>query len=331
MVSVGSVTRGALDIGRRLLPLPEGENGKPPKPSQMAAWVEANMELMVERGTLPIDWRSQMSSTRVPCSSCNRKGYEVDPTTGDETYCLVCRGYGSVPAEAAAACSLCRGDGWIRNPKWRPGNREPNSIECTRCTSPEQRVYTLQRQAGIPEKYLGWTLNGWIKKTAGQNAHVLDAVWSWARGTLSEETGYYGLFLHGGWGLGKTGAAAGATWELFAEGGHVDLRWIAWPMFCEQLNELMSVREAWMGYIDMYARSRYLIIDDLGMEEAGTDHKNRVLTMILERRANKPTLITSMFGLGELSGKYSEYAVDRIFELCVPVELEGHSLRRRAP
>lgn len=137
-----------------------------------------------------------------------------------------------------------------------------------------------------------------------------------------------GLYIHGGYGTGKTHTA----WAIKE---HLD----EVPLKCRMLNvtELMSDIKAdfdrspydkkrWEQDLTEY--NGVLILDDIGAERL-SDYVVEVFYLIINKRYNEmlPIIFTSNLTLGSLAEKVGERIASRIIEMCDVVELGGEDKR----
>lgn len=157
-----------------------------------------------------------------------------------------------------------------------------------------------------------------IVADALEDTHALRLVRRWLEARPSPW-----LVLLGGTGTGKTVAAAWAI--AHAHGAYIS---------ATQLRALMT-RAVWDGDdLPDAARSRLLVLDDLGAEKETDPEKfQAALFELLNRRQSERTrtIITSNLSRSRLADRtrYGDRVVDRINHLAHVVELSGATLRRK--
>ena len=143
-----------------------------------------------------------------------------------------------------------------------------------------------------------------------------------------------GLFITGGCGVGKSHLAFATANYLIKNGYSV----IAMTM----IDLLLKLKSSFNGgkrteeeILKIYEDCDLLIIDDLGKEKP-TEWALQMIYSIVDRRYNayKPIIITTNFNADELIKKLGDSSIanaimDRLFEICNYVSIEGESYRKR--
>ncbi len=136
-----------------------------------------------------------------------------------------------------------------------------------------------------------------------------------------------GLLLYGGVGTGKTFAAACIVNALIDTG-----RPCLMTNFSRVLNTLWGIEEK-QAYIDSFNKFDLLVLDDLGTERRSEYAQENVFNVIDARyRAKLPLIITTNLNIDEIKKPDSvgnSRIYDRVLEMCHPVEVNGHSRRRK--
>lgn len=145
-----------------------------------------------------------------------------------------------------------------------------------------------------------------------------------------------GLFICGECGVGKSHIAFATANALIQRGNSV----IAMTMIDLLLKVKSSFNAAVEGMTEeqilkIYTDCNLLIIDDLGKEKP-TDWVLQMIYAIIDRRYNalKPIIVTTNFTASELIKRFGDTSignaiVDRLFEICQYVPIEGESYRKR--
>lgn len=136
-----------------------------------------------------------------------------------------------------------------------------------------------------------------------------------------------GLYLYGGVGTGKTFYASCVANEI-AKAYKATVKMVS---VTRLVNDMFAAKDK-TAYISALADVDLLVLDDLGAE-GKTDYRvEQVFTLIDERyKAQKPLIVTSNIGYEKLKSAADikhQRIYDRIIDMCVPVAVEGRSMRR---
>jgi len=147
-----------------------------------------------------------------------------------------------------------------------------------------------------------------------------------------------GLYLHGSFGSGKTFLISAMFNELAKDG--VKSCIIFWPEFLTDLKTSFG-SDDFKEKLNQIKKSKLLLIDDIGAENTTPWSRDDVLCPILQYRMQEslPTFFTSNFTLEELESHLSvsrdgveivkaKRIMERIYQLCVDVELNSKNLRK---
>ena len=107
---------------------------------------------------------------------------------------------------------------------------------------------------------------------------------------------------------------------------------------------LLKIKSSFNAYNDkmteeqilkIYTDCALLVIDDLGKEKP-TEWALQMIYSVIDRRYNalKPIIVTTNFTASELIKRFGDSSignaiVDRLFEICQYVPIEGESYRKR--
>lgn len=312
-------------------------------PAAVYAWADEQSAALIRRrneaGHAP---KTDNAARTVPCPECGGRGWiGTGKTWADKCDNPGCR-LGRIDAADLVnpPCPICRGAGATRRDGFRVG--DPDFGKAAPCSCPVVPVTAggasmVNRfalgAAGMPAKYHGLTLGTWASDVAAGQGADYDHAGKLARalmdGTLPSVTiNRAGLIIIGAAGRGKSGLAAGVLREFMAAGRSA--RWVPFFGYCDQLNAIRNDGGNDRDTLMRDAQSQFLVIDDLGSEGKGTDHRTRVLLEILEARAGRPTIITTMHGFDKLLALYGDHNVGRIIEGFEPVHLDGRDIRAGA-
>lgn len=143
-----------------------------------------------------------------------------------------------------------------------------------------------------------------------------------------------GLYITGPCGVGKSHLAFAIANSLIEKGNSV----IAMTM----IDLLLKIRSSYKAenkseeeILRIYEDCALLVIDDLGKEKP-TEWALQMIYSIIDRRYNamKSIIVTTNFNANELidifgSSSTSRAIIDRLFEICRYVPIEGESFRRK--
>lgn len=197
----------------------------------------------------------------------------------------------------------------------------------------KQRKERLFIDADVPERFKGLDLQIFARKfsDAGKKDAVAAALHFKEHGKLPKSTPgqfYYGLYLYGGYGVGKTSILAPVftKWADALGGG-------LWLPFLSFMDEVRN------GYNDNTAHARIhsamtapiILIDDFGSvsRDIETAHTTDTMWQIIHHRNghNLPTLITSNLQEDQASSQFNEGLIQRMRELMKCIRVGGKVIR----
>lgn len=307
-------------------------------PAAVYAWADEQAAALIARRTEAGGANPNQTVTTIACPECAGRGYTGDGLAwADVCDNPGCR-LGRVPAGAqmTPTCPICHGYRVVRRdlPVGHPEFGRSQPCPCTRGELPVTREVSrfALGAAGVPPKYHHMTLSTWQSEVAaGQSEEYSRAFWlacDLVAGRLPERAqGRSGLMLMGKHGRGKSGLAAGAFQEFMAR--DVGCRWISFGHYCAMLNDLRSRGESDRDTLRRDIAAHVLVIDDVGSQGQATDHRMGVLKEILEGRAGRPTIITTMQTFDALAEQFGDHNVGRMIEDYEPITLDGRDMRLR--
>jgi len=187
-----------------------------------------------------------------------------------------------------------------------------------------QERIKCQRKAGFLESDMQhWTFSA----DDGADPRIMRAAKKYVDNFAQFKEQGKGLLLYGGVGTGKTFAAACIVNALIDTGKPCLM-----TNFARVLNTLWSIEEK-QAYIDSFNKFDLLVLDDLGTERRSEYAQENVFNVIDARyRAKLPLIITTNLSIEEIKKPDSvgnSRIYDRVLEMCHPVEVNGHSRRRK--
>lgn len=168
----------------------------------------------------------------------------------------------------------------------------------------------------VPRRFQGYRL-----ETSPLDAMVVDVARRWiSRDPV--DTGI-NLLITGSVGVGKTGLAIGALWELHERGVQP-----LWFVSTSALIDAMRPNSGEDGMLATCQKASVLVLDDLGTTR-GTDWEQDRLFALLNARyeEQRPTIVTTNVEIAELAASIGERSVSRLLEQHVIVAVDGPDRR----
>lgn len=182
----------------------------------------------------------------------------------------------------------------------------------------------ILRSAGIPPRYKGARLSDF-------GGDVVRQVSSFASGEC------HGAFIHGPVGTGKTHLGVALVKAAVESAVREQRR--ASTLVTSAPALLAEIRSSFRDgatlseddLIQRYARTEYLLVDDLGVER-GTDFAIQTLYLIVDARytAMRRTVFTSNLSVAEIAERLGDRIASRIVGMGCVLHLDGHD-RRLSP
>jgi len=190
-----------------------------------------------------------------------------------------------------------------------------------------ERYRRLMEDARLPRASEHWTFET-FPLLAGKGEAVRDVA-MYARG--ENRSTFTNLYISGPFGTGKTGLAV-CVLRARLQQGMPALFWTL-PDLLTRIKATYDAKreESENALIDQLGSVNLLVLDDLGTEKP-SDWQREKLYQIVNRRMNddRETVFTSNMTPFELEAHVGPRIVERIEYRCLPVELGGVNLRRRA-
>jgi DNA replication protein DnaC len=230
--------------------------------------------------------------------------------------------------EREPPCSLCGGLGFVRHnvPLEHPDFGKAFPCSCMEPKLAAERVARVFGRAEIPPKLAACSFATYALLPGDQTARAQVERWA--------TDGEGGLFLHGAYGVGKTGLAF-AAFRQRLETLHVDGLFRTSPDLLEAIRATFD-RETGGAtssqVTDAVKSVALLLLDDLGAEKV-TEWVEERLYMIVNHRylSGLATIYTSNLTLTQLGAKLSQRIAWRIKEMCEDniIHVQGANLRDR--
>lgn len=110
------------------------------------------------------------------------------------------------------------------------------------------------------------------------------------------------------------------------------------PVICVSINALLErIRDTYSKWgqegegtiLKALSIADLLIIDDLGTEQDTEWSRSRIYNIIDNRYRNRlPMIISTNKSIDQLKNMYHERTIDRLLEICTPIQNEGQSIRK---
>lgn len=197
-------------------------------------------------------------------------------------------------------------------------------IETEKERAKQERNERRRKACFVESNMANWT----FENDDRQNAKLSEAMLKYAENFAEFKKESKGLLLYGGVGTGKTYFAACIANKLIDKGYSVLM-----TNFARLTNQIQGMYEGKQEFIDSLNKYSLLIIDDLGAERKSEFMQEMVFNIIDSRyRSGLPLIITTNLTTDEIKQpKETSFAriYDRVLERCFPIEVSGHSRRRK--
>ena len=201
-----------------------------------------------------------------------------------------------------------------------------------------ERIERMQHRAGMGSRERRKTFSD-LEQTPDNYAAIMAAK-KYAQSYINRETRRKpSLFICGDLGTGKTHLAAAMANEIIENG-----RPVKYATFTQMTQEIRAAfysesKETEAETVRKYKTAALLFLDDLGKEKATEWSLAKLFELIDSRYSNGlPTVITSNYTLDQLADRLTppgsdkttaEAIIDRLWEDCQQVQINGQSWRRR--
>jgi DNA replication protein DnaC len=187
------------------------------------------------------------------------------------------------------------------------------------------RIEQLRQASLMPGKFRNITFRDYRKRPENERAFRIAI--AYVKQFAQNEKNNYGLLFYGPVGTGKSFTAACIANALLEQ--DISVVMTSFVKILQEIGPGSGVDEG--EYIRGLNRARLLIIDDLGAERSTDYAQEKVYNIIDSRvRANKPMILTTNLKMSEMlecTDIKFKRIYDRIFEACLPVEVNGTSFR----
>lgn len=212
-------------------------------------------------------------------------------------------------------------DSWTRTTKW---------CDCPAGVEAKQRhrdgeILEWIAESNIPLRLIRATLADF--PATPESSSAVDAARNWLQG--SEEG--HGLFIHGEYGVGKTGIASALLLECIQ--GHARGYFVAVPDLMDSIRASYGDHstEADRTLLQKVKEVPYLVLDDIGAERPSEWVVEKLFTIINRRHSEMlTTFFTSNLSIAQLAERLGERITWRIVEMCDVVHLKGPNLRAKS-
>lgn len=232
--------------------------------------------------------------------------------------------------EPVAVCAICDGRGYLRRDV-PIGHPDFGTVVACQCREPQLRAARIERAFGraeIPDRLRYRTFDSY-RLLPGADLEACAAVESWAA-----RTDRASLYLHGGYGVGKTSLAY-AAFRHRLETTQCDGLFKTSPALLEAVRKTFD-RETGTAtssdVTDAAAGATLLLLDDLGAEKTSDWVEERLYLVMNERyNAGRATIITSNYTIAQLAPRIGQRIPWRIVEMADAhvVHVKGKNHRDR--
>lgn len=187
------------------------------------------------------------------------------------------------------------------------------------------RIERLRQASLMPGKFKNISFADYRVRKENERAYKIAT--AYVHQFKQNEKTNYGLMFYGPVGTGKSFTAACIANALLEKG--VSTVMTSFVKILQDISPGTNADES--AYISGLNSARLLIIDDLGAERNTDYAQEKVYDIIDSRvRANKPLIITTNLKMSEMLETQEikcKRIYDRIFEVCLPVKIDGTSFR----
>ena len=216
--------------------------------------------------------------------------------------------------------------------------RVPVTCSCKRKEIEERRIYEEHIEKGerlkrlfnnslMDKKFINETFENWDFNKGNKSMYNVGVKYCEKFKEVKKEG--LGFILYGKPGNGK-------TYLSNCIGNRLLNKFV--PVICVGINQLLErIRQTYNKYgnegedtiLRGLALADLLILDDLGAEQLTEWSVSKVYTIIDSRYRNKlPIIISTNKTVSELRDMYGERTIDRVLEMCTPIENKGESIRK---
>lgn len=195
----------------------------------------------------------------------------------------------------------------------------------------QRQLDAMFAAAGIPMHFRGMTVDT-LYQVAGDDGDKREGITA-ARELV--ETGFTrgknGLYIHGTFGVGKTGVVTPIL-RNYVDNGLTGL-WIEFYDFTDEVQSRYrsNAEDTAQAAIKQAQEVDMLLLDDVGNPKikTETDDRSKILYQVVNARHNhaRPTLITSNLAPKEFVEQFGARTWERIAESCRVVRMGGRNLR----
>lgn len=209
---------------------------------------------------------------------------------------------------------------------------DTNTVRLNKGSQADARLANRLETSGIPERYRDITFDEIERRGMPTESDWVDAfmkVHGYSHYLEKRIADGDGLILYGSNGNLKTSLAVAVLRQYIDSGGYG--KFMPMCTLAHKLRAMWAIdaHEA-NEYHDKLAKTKLLVIDDLGAEDTQKDWVMTEIESILAERYNnrKSTIITTNLDKRQLVGTYSMRIMDRLRESAMCVEFRGKSLRK---
>lgn len=190
----------------------------------------------------------------------------------------------------------------------------------------QERLKRLFTSSLIDKKFITETFENWDFNKGSKQMYNIGEKYCKNFNKAKEEG--LGLLLHGTPGNGKTYLSNCIANKLL--NSYVPVISVSINALLQRIQRTYNSwgKEAEDGILQSLANADLLVIDDLGSENDTDWSRSRVYNIIDSRYRNGlPLIVSTNKSIKELKDIYHERTIDRLLEMCTPLEHNGQSIR----
>ena len=199
--------------------------------------------------------------------------------------------------------------------------------EKDRNTEKQERLKSLMKNSLMEKSFFEKTFEAWDFNKGVKSMYNLGLKYS-NNFKKVRESGL-GLLIYGNPGSGKSYLSFAIANKLLTK---------QTPVICISINGLLErIRETYSRWgtegeteiLKSLSNADLVVLDDLGIEQSTDWSISKIYNIIDSRYRNKlPLIVTTNKSIDDLKELYGERTIDRLLEMCTPIQNNGPSIRK---
>lgn len=191
----------------------------------------------------------------------------------------------------------------------------------------QERLKILMKNSLIEKSFFEKTFDNWDFNKGSRAMYNLGT--KYANSFKKVKKQGLGLLIYGSPGNGKSYLSFAIANDLLQK---------QQPVICISINGLLErIRETYSRWgkegeteiLKSLSNADLVVLDDLGVEQSTDWSVTKIYNIIDSRYRNKlPLIVTTNHSLDDLRELYGERTVDRLLEMCTPIQNNGPSIRK---